>query len=184
MVRNTSKLKLLYLGIIGQRKGVYDLLNVLSQDAEYYRHHLQLHIGGNCEEEKIKSYIVNNGIGDFVTFEGFVKGERKIDDLNWADIFILPSYNEGLPIAVLEAMSYGMPIISTNVGGIPEVVKTGINGILIEPGDLNAIKNSIDYYIKNRSQILVHGEGSLILVKPFLPEVVFESLNEIYQNLS
>lgn len=183
-VRNTSKLKLLYLGIIGQRKGVYDLLNVLSQDAEYYRHHLQLHIGGNSEEEKIKSYIVNNGIGDFVTFEGFVKGERKIDDLNWADIFILPSYNEGLPIAVLEAMSYGMPIISTNVGGIPEVVKTGINGILIEPGDLNAIKNSIDYYIKNRSQILVHGEGSLILVKPFLPEVVFESLNEIYQNLS
>ena len=89
-----------------------------------------------------------------------------------------------MPLSLLEAMSYGMPIISTNVGGIPEVVKTGINGILIEPGNLNAIKNSIDYYIKNRSQILVHGEGSLILVKPFLPEVVFESLTEIYQKLS
>ena len=181
--RDESKVKLLYLGIIGQRKGVYDLLKVLSQDANYYRENLQLHIGGNCEEEKIKSVISENGIGDFVTFEGFVKGEKKIEDLNWADLFILPSYNEGLPIAILEAMSYNMPIISTNVGGIPEVVKTDINGKLIEAGDLNAIKHSIDYYIENRHQIRVHGEGSKQLVSPFLPEVVFETLNSLYKSL-
>ena len=181
--KDESKVKLLYLGIIGQRKGVYDLLKVLSQDANYYRDNLQLHIGGNCEEDKIKSVISENRIGDFVTFEGFVKGERKIEDLNWADLFILPSYNEGLPIAILEAMSYSMPIISTNVGGIPEVVKTDVNGKLIEAGDLRAIKQSIDYYIKNRNQIRVHGEGSMQLVSPFLPEVVFETLNSVYKSL-
>ena len=180
---DANKVKLLYLGIIGQRKGVYDLLKVIADDAEYYRKHIQLRIGGNCEEEKIKKTIEGYGIGDFVAFEGFVKGDKKTEDLNWADIFILPSYNEGLPIAILEAMSYGMPIISTNVGGIPEVVKTDINGKLIEPGDLQAIKESINYYIKTPSAISLHGEGSRKLVKPFLPEKVFEKLNNLYREL-
>lgn len=178
-----DKVKLLYLGIIGQRKGVYDLLKVLESDKERYSNTLELHIGGNQEEEKIKATIAEYGIGNFVTFEGFVKGEKKVNDLNWADIFILPSYNEGLPIAILEAMSYGMPIISTNVGGIPVVVKTDVNGKLIEAGDLKAIKASIDYYIDNREAIKTHGEGSKEMVKPFLPETVFETVNELYKSL-
>lgn len=181
--RNENKVKLLYLGIIGQRKGVYDLLKVLNSDKERYVEALELHIGGNQEEEKIKATIKDYGVGDFVTFEGFVKGENKINDLNWADIFILPSYNEGLPIAILEAMSYGMPIISTNVGGIPVVVRTGENGQLIEPGNLEQIKSAIDHYLIHRDDIAKHGEGSKLMVKPFLPETVFETVNELYYKL-
>ena len=181
--KDEEKIKLLYLGIIGQRKGVYDLLKVLSQDSDYYRKNIQLRIGGNCEEEKIKATIASYGIGNFVFFEGFVKGEKKINDLNWADIFILPSYNEGLPIAILEAMSYGMPIISTDVGGIPVVVKTDVNGKLIKPGDLTAIKNSLDYYIENPKAVELHGKGSEELVKPFLPETVFNTLIDLYNKL-
>lgn len=178
-----SKVKLLYLGIIGQRKGIYDLLRVIGDDATHYRKHIQLRIGGNCEEEKIKKIIKGFGIQDFVTFEGFVKGDKKTADLNWADIFVLPSYNEGLPVAILEAMSYGMPIISTNVGGIPEVVKDNVNGKLIVPGDLEAIKKSIDYYVENISAICTHGAASRELVKPFLPENVFVHLNNLYKEL-
>lgn len=181
--RDSTKVKMLYLGVIGQRKGVYDLLKVLSQDVDYYRKNIQLRVGGNGEEEKIKSVIADYGIGDFVTFEGFVKGDKKIEYLNWADIFILPSYNEGLPIAVLEAMSYGMPIISTNVGGIPEIVKTDINGKLIEAGNLSEIKDSIDFYIKDKSIIVSHSEGSKMLVRQFLPEVVFQTVKTLYKDL-
>ena len=178
-----DKVKLLYLGIIGQRKGIYDLLRVIGDDATHYRKHIQLRIGGNCEEEKIKETIEGFGIQDFVKFEGFVKGDKKTEDLNWADIFVLPSYNEGLPVAILEAMSYGMPIISTNVGGIPEVVKDDVNGKLIVPGDLEAIKKSIDYYVENISAICTHGAASRELVKPFLPENVFVHLNNLYKEL-
>ena len=92
------------------------------------------------EEEIIKAFIQNNQISDIAVFEGWVTGDKKIEYLNWADIYILPSYNEGLPIAILEAMSYSHPIISTPVGGIPEVVKDHQNGILVEPGNLEQIK--------------------------------------------
>lgn len=176
-------LRLLYLGIIGQRKGVYDLIKVIGDNAEYYRQHIVLHIGGNGESDRIKSLIEDYNVGDFVISEGFVKGEKKIEDLNWADVFILPSYNEGLPIAILEAMSYGMPIISTNVGGIPEVVKTDVNGKLIEPGDLVAIKNSIDFYIEHRESVGIHGKESQKLVSPFLPDEVFKTLTKLYKKL-
>lgn len=178
-----DKIRLLYLGIIGPRKGVYDLIKVIGDNKEYYRQHLMLHIGGNGETDEIESLIEGYDVGDFVIFEGFVKGEKKIKDLNWADIFILPSYNEGLPIAILEAMSYGMPIISTNVGGIPEVVKTDVNGKLIDPGDLRAIKDSIDYYIEHRESVGLHGEASKKLVSPFLPDEVFRTLAKLYMEL-
>ena len=183
LYRDSDKVKLLYLGIIGQRKGVYDLLKVIGLNSDYYRSNIVLHIGGNCEEDKIKEVIDEYGINDFVTFEGFVKDEKKINDLNWADVFILPSYNEGLPIAILEAMSYGMPIISTKVGGIPEVVKPDINGKLIEPGDLIAIRDSINYYIEHKEKIIEHGNRSKEMVKPFLPEKVFETLTNLYMEL-
>lgn len=58
-------------------------------------------------------------------------GSAKTEALEWADIYILPSYNEGLPIAILEAMACGMPVITTPVGGIPELVRDGMNGTLI-----------------------------------------------------
>lgn len=56
---------------------------------------------------------------------------------------VLPSYNEGLPMAVLEAMSYGLPIVSTKVGDIPVAVKDGVNGYIVEPGDIVALKDSL-----------------------------------------
>ena len=61
--------------------------------------------------------------------EGWVVGEKKTICLNWADVYILPSYNEGLPIGILESMSYYHHIISTTVGGIPELLYDVVNGL-------------------------------------------------------
>lgn len=68
--------------------------------------------------------------------------------MNWEDVYILPSYNEGLPIAILEAMAYAHPVISTPVGGIPEVVKNGQNGMLVKPGDTQNIAEAINIILK------------------------------------
>ena len=130
-------------------------------------------------QKKIKDYGLNN----CVTFEGFVADNKKIECLNWADIFILPSYNEGLPIAILEAMSYGCPIISTTVGGIPAVVKHGVNGYLINPGNITEIQNAILSFIHNRDKIEKYGRQSLKLINVFLPETVFRTLCNLYKQL-
>lgn len=181
--RSTDILNLLYLGVIGQRKGIYDILNALKDNKEIFEGKVVLRIGGNQEEEKLQACINEYGLQGLVKFEGFVSGEKKIECLNWADVYILPSFNEGLPIGILEAMSYRHPIISTPVGGIPEVVKDGVNGIMVEPGNVQEIAKAIFAFVDNKKMVNEYGAQSLLLVKPYLPEAVFATLSEMYSHL-
>lgn len=103
--------------------------------------------------------------------------------LNWADVYILPSYNEGLPIGILESMSYSHPIISTTVGGIPEVLFDGVNGRLIHPGNIGEIADAINTYLENPALIEKHGKESFRIVQAFFPEQVFGHLIKIYKEL-
>lgn len=176
----SARIKLLFLGEIGKRKGVYDLLDVLNANKHYYHDKIELRIGGNLEEDKLKQTLLKYGLNEFVTFEGWISGEKKIDCLNWADIFVLPSYNEGLPIAILESMSYGVPVISTNVGGIPEILHNHKNGILITPGNLEEIDSSIRYFINNKEKISEYGICAKESIKEYLAESVIEKLQQLY----
>ena len=181
--RDKNVFNLLYLGVIGQRKGIYDILKALKEHREQFDGKVHLRIGGNQEEDILKACIHENDLESMVTFKGFVSGDKKIECLNWADAYILPSFNEGLPIGILEAMSYGHPIISSPVGGIPEVVKDGENGCMVEPGNLEEIAAAILKFVQNKDLIDQYGKESLKLVQPYLPETVFESLAKMYNQL-
>ena len=79
-----------------------------------------------------------------VVFHGFIKDKAKLARLfRRADIFVLPSVNEGFPIVLMEAMSFGLPIVATTVAGIPELVKDGETGILVPPRDPQALADAI-----------------------------------------
>lgn len=108
----------MFMGEISMRKGGFDLLQAISDNKEYFKDKLLLRMGGNEVDGDIKTFIRNHQLEDFVSYEGWISGEKKTECLNWEDVYILPSYNEGLPIAILEAMSYKHPVISTPVGGI------------------------------------------------------------------
>ena len=178
-----GKLHLMYMGEISKRKGGFDLLKAIVDNKEYFADKLLLRMGGNEVDGDIKAYIRENGLESFVTYEGWIAGQKKIDCLNWEDVYILPSYNEGLPIAILEAMAYSHPIISTPVGGIPEVIKTGENGILVKPGDTVAITEAIKFYIENHDAISKQGDKAYSVVQDFFPEKVFGDLKKIYAQL-
>lgn len=179
----STTFSLLFLGLLGVNKGVYDLLDCLYEHKEEFCGKLRLYIGGNGEVEKVKRLIVKYGIEDIVSFEGWVWGEKKTKLLNMADAYILPSYNEGLPISILEAMSYSLPIISTTVGGIPEIVKNGENGFLIEPGDKDAMYQAINQLKDNHDMCVNMGKKSKEKVKEHLPEYVERQLSSIYSEL-
>ena len=181
--RSQETFNLLYLGVIGQRKGIYDILKALKDNQEKFETKVRLRVGGNQEEDKLMAYINDNGLQNMVTFEGFVSGDKKIECLNWADVYILPSFNEGLPIGILEAMAYGHPIISTPVGGIPEVLKDGVNGVMVEPGNVGQIANAISTFVEHKELVKEYGKNSLVLVKPYLPESVFATLSNMYNHL-
>lgn len=178
-----EKIRLMYMGEISKRKGGFDLLEAIVNNKEYFADKLLLRMGGNEVDGDIKAYIRENGLESFVTYEGWIAGQKKIDCLNWEDVYILPSYNEGLPIAILEAMAYSHPVISTPVGGIPEIIKSGENGILVQPGDTKGIADAIKFYIENHDAIRKQGEKAYKVVLDFFPEKVFGNLKGIYERM-
>jgi len=173
----------LFLGQIGIRKGVFDLLEVISKNKDKYTGKIKLIIGGNGEVEKLKNTIKKLQLEEIVEFVGWISKEDKINCLHNADIYVLPSYNEGLPISILEAMSYGKAIISTNVGGIPEIVFPEKNGILIEPGNLQELEDAIVFFIENPKKIKSYGIQSKNIVTKYLPDFVMIELSNIYKLL-
>lgn len=181
-VKSDRPVHFLFMGEIGERKGVFDILRGMAGYPAELEGKIELRIGGNRHEDELKKMIADNHLEKVVQFEGWVGGDKKIELLNWADVFILPSKNEGLPISILEAMSYAMPIISTPVGGIPEVVSEK-NGILVTAGNDKEIIEAMMFFVNNRNEILKRGNASREIVAEYLPDYVMKSLKQIYTNL-
>lgn len=178
-----DRFTLLFLGRLGYRKGIYDLLDVLIAHKNEFLGKLELFFGGDGDVEQVKEIIYKNGLEEIAQYQGWVDGDKKESLLNMADAYILPSYNEGLPISVLEAMSYSLPIISTKVGGIPEIIADGVNGYLITPGGKDAIYASIKKLLDNPELAKQMGAKSLERVKEHLPAYVEKQLHDLYESL-
>jgi glycosyltransferase involved in cell wall biosynthesis len=110
-------------------------------------HMLRLRIAGYEEREKdlerARAQLEEAHLEEMCQLVGTVRGAEKAALLNEADVFVLPSYQEGLPMAILEAMAAGLAIVATPVGGIPEVVQDGYNGFLVAPGDIGALSEKL-----------------------------------------
>ncbi len=178
-----GKMHFLFLGELGPRKGVFELLQAVADRKSELEGRMELRIGGNNNEKKLLDFIAANGLESFVKFEGWVAGEKKRALLNWADVYVLPSHNEGLPIGILEAMSYGCAVISTPVGGIPEVVHPGVNGWLVEPGNLDEIGGALRAAVADAQGVAAMGERNAADVESYLPGAVMTHLRSIYESL-
>ena len=132
--------RIVYLGLLGPRKGTSDLLQALASPP---LRPLQWDavIAGNGEVDAFRAEAAALGLADRVTFPGWVGPEEAQALLASAGVFVLPSYNEGLPVAVLEAMAAAIPVVTTRVGAIPDLGIDGEAGFLLDPG---AIKDLAD----------------------------------------
>lgn len=172
-----------FLGLLNDNKGIYDILAMLNKYQNDLRGKFKLYIGGNGETEKVKKQIKEYAIGDLAIFEGWIGPERKAELLSKGSIYLLPSHHEGLPISILEAMSYKMAIVASGVGGIPEVVHNGENGFLINPGDQESLYKAIQSLIIHPDTRRNMGEHSFDLVQPYLPDKVEKALTTMYEDL-
>ncbi|MEA5448470.1 glycosyltransferase family 4 protein [Leptolyngbya sp. CCNP1308] len=132
-----------FMGKLNQRKGVYDIVNALALLDPHERSGMRIELGGSGETQAIQDLAKSLGVQDLIHFHGWVNEELRNQILAGADVFLLPSYNEGLPMALLEAMSWSLPSISTPVGGIPEVIDHGFNGLLVHPGDVTGLASAM-----------------------------------------
>lgn len=178
----TSRIKdsVLFLGRLGKRKGVYDLVNAAAQVAKTAED-FQLLLGGDGELDRVQALAKQLGIGDRVKLLGWVQGEEKERHLTSSMIFVLPSYHEGLPMSMLEAMAAGLPIISTQIGGIPEAVTDGVEGFLIEPGEIEALADRINRLLNDPDLAQRMGMAARRKVETtFSTNAIFPRLEELY----
>lgn len=131
----------LFLGRLGARKGVYDLIEA-AESAVRENPELRICIAGDGEVERVRRLVGEKGLERHVTVLGWIDGAQKMECLKNAATVVLPSYNEGLPVSILEGMAAGKAIIGTPVGAVPEVVGEE-NGILVKPGDISGLAQAL-----------------------------------------
>lgn len=173
----------LFLGLVGERKGVFDLIPAV-QRALREAPQLRVVIGGNGDVEGARRLAQELGVVQAIEFVGWVAGADKERLLREADFYVLPSHNEGLPMSLLEAMSHGLPVISTRVGGIPELVDDSKDGLLIEAGDVGALTSSLVRLASDHVTRINMGRNARTKVEQrFSATSVLPKLEDLYRQL-
>lgn len=174
----------LHLGEVSRRKGVYDVLEAAGR-LKKNGHVFQFDIVGPGELEDVRTAADKAGVSELATLHGPSRGEQKYDFFRNADCFILASYGEGLPISILESLAAGLPIISTTVGGIPEVIADGENGYLLQPGDIDQLHDAMVQIVEDSEKRERMGRNNYDYAREHYDiERCVDKISAIYRRLS
>ncbi len=174
---------ILFLGPLGDCKGVADLIHafkkVIIKDES-----ATLLLGGDGDLNLYKELVASLEIEKSVRFLGWVSGEEKNSYLAKADVYCLPSYNEGFPMGVLEAMSAGVSVVASTAGGIPDAITNEKEGLLITAGDIDGLSNALLRVISDRElNTCFTLAAKRKFDNNFSEPVVFCELDKIYNHL-
>ncbi|MFA5500590.1 MAG: glycosyltransferase family 4 protein [Candidatus Omnitrophota bacterium] len=160
----------------GQRFLIEAMKRVVSKNGDVQC----LIVGSGPEETALKALSMNSGLGNHIKFTGFLHKTAPLY-LACMDIFVLPSIEEGLGIALLEAMASGKPCIASNVGGITDIIKDGENGILVPAGDDKAIADALSTLLYDKElRADLGGKGRKSVEKDFTLPLMAEKMKSLY----
>lgn len=172
--------RVLFMGWIVREKGVYDLLEAIPGVAAMFPD-VTFTFAGNKEVEKLRHLVEQRGLGSSVDVVGWVEGKVKMDLLWSSTVFVLPSYSEGLPNVILEAMASRLPIVTTPVGGIPNVLMHDVTAIFVNPGEPESIRDGINALLANPAKRALLAETAFELVTSrYSLDTISDSLAQIY----
>jgi glycosyltransferase involved in cell wall biosynthesis len=170
------------LGRLGERKGSYDLVNAFVGLPENLRNRARLVLAGDGDVEGVRK--LGEPAGERVKVLSWIDANQRDVLLKESDVFALPSRAEGVPMALLEAMAYGMPSITSPVGGIPDVFKDGIDGTLVTPGNVEQIRAAMVHFITDETARLACGRRARENARQHDVHVYARRLAEIYQRIA
>lgn len=173
----------LFLGRIEKDKGVYDLVDAMAE----VRRQLPaviLRLGGVGDVDGVKRRSGVNGTADWLQFLGWVSDSAKLNALRSAQVYVLPSYVEGLPMGALEAMAAGLPVVASHVGGIPDLVEDGVHGFLVRAGDVAGLTETLLRLLHDPTLCRRMGEaGRQRVAECYVTERVVPQVEAIYSRL-
>jgi glycosyltransferase involved in cell wall biosynthesis len=177
----------LFMGGVGVRKGVQEALRAVPLVRRQVPGVRFVFAGPPAAGQEGESLLLAGQapeMGGAVSFPGMVTGAAKLDLLAGASIFILPSYQENLPVALLEAMAMGLPVVTTPVAGIPDMVEEGRNGFLVPPGDYVALAERIVRLAHDPGLRRSMGEANVAKVRQeYHPALFARRIADVYRKL-
>lgn len=174
---------ILFLGHLEARKGIYDLLDAVA-NVRAAVPDLRLVCAGDGDRIGVAHYAERLGIADAVKFTGWVGPSGKRALLEHAAVFALPAYDAALPVGLIEAMSAGVPVVASPVGGIPELVADGASGFLVAPGDKGALERALRKLLLEHALAKRMGAAARETARArYAPERALPVLENLYESL-
>jgi glycosyltransferase involved in cell wall biosynthesis len=174
-----------YVGWLIPIKGVTYLVNAMAEVVHRHPNSLLVLVGKGdekgAEEIKLKEQVENLGLADNVRFLGWRPDVDEI--MGCFDIFVLPSLNEGMGRVLVEAMSAGLPVVASRVGGIPDLVKHGENGLLVPPANAGALEQAISDLLSDKATRKRMGETGKRMCRPYSVEAMADKIDDLYSRL-
>ncbi|WP_265112393.1 glycosyltransferase family 4 protein [Halosolutus halophilus] len=172
-----DRLQVLCVSRLIERKGIRFLVEAVAElDVELTV------VGEGGREAVLKSRARQLGIEDKVTFIGYVPHDEIHSYYEHADVFVLPSFNEGMSNTVLEAMAAGLPIVTTDTGGTAELIED--NGYVVPAGHAESIAEVLSEYSRNHDKIRRHGQNSRAIAETMSWTQVAEQYRDAYESVS
>jgi glycosyltransferase involved in cell wall biosynthesis len=140
----------LFFGYLSPLKNPDTLLEAFKKVIDKLENSLLIFAGSGVMMDKLKKLSIILKIENNVKFAGYVGKELRPYYYKSADLLCLPSSNECNPLSILEAMASNLPVVASQIGGIPDIIKNGVNGYLVPPNDLKKLSNAIIYLLKNK----------------------------------
>jgi glycosyltransferase involved in cell wall biosynthesis len=185
----TDCVRVFYIGNLGAGKGIYDILEAARRLKGQATRPFQVVLAGpfndRREEQRVGTIVAEYHLEETIIFPGTIDGREKEAAFLQADVFVLPSYSEGMPQSLLEAMAYGLPVVVSNVGGIPEVVRDGQEGLMIKPGDIDELCRALRHLMESvECRRRMGAAARHRMAAHHTVEIYLRQLQELYDSVS
>ncbi|WP_166437002.1 glycosyltransferase family 4 protein [Niastella caeni] len=184
--RNNGAPRILYLSNLVKSKGIEIFLHSL---AELHQQGCRFHarvVGAPVDYpiEQAKAFCAAAGIAHLVDVIGPKFGPDKFEELELADIFVLPSFTECVPLSILEAMQFGIPVVATSVGGIPDILQDGVNGLLVSPGSSQELSERLKQLLLDKTARIQMGYSARErFMQKYTLEKFYDGLTGIFEQV-
>lgn len=179
--RACACVRLVFLGRLGSQKGSDRVLHAIAYLPEEIRVRVEVWLAGDGELEATRQLAESLGLNQQVLVSGWIDVETREQWLREAHAMILPSRAEGVPMALLEGMAWGLPVISSPVGGIPDIITDGQEGFLVPPDDIPAISQAIRRFVEDRDLLQKMGAQARRRAEFHSLEGYREKLKAVYE---
>lgn len=178
--KQNDKTTIIFVGTLRPVKGVEYLIKAMNIIHEKLPDTDLLIVGNGPDRDKLETLAQELNLQNRIFFVGNVSNEKIPEYMAKADLFVLPSLSEGFPLVIAEAMASGLPIVTTNVGGLPDIVKNGENGFLVEPKNPEALADKIMLLLNNKNTCKKISNTNKIIIRDYSWSNITEKLERIY----